>query len=77
MDILRGQHQGAEDRRGDPPSSPLRTVRQACDYLGVGRSKLYELIRARRLPVVKLGARSTRIPQGALDRLASSWEDGE
>jgi excisionase family DNA binding protein len=55
----------------------LLTVKQACGFLNVGRTKLYELIRAKRVPVVRLGSRSTRIPRAGLDRLAASWEGGE
>lgn len=35
--------------------------------LGVGRSKVFEMLRAGELPVVRLG-RSVRIPRRALDR---------
>jgi excisionase family DNA binding protein len=40
---------------------------EAAKILGIGRSKVYELINARRLPTVDLGPRCTRIPRAALE----------
>ena len=42
----------------------LLTVREAADMLGIGRSKLYELLRAGTVPSVRIGS-CRRIP--ALD----------
>ncbi len=43
----------------------LLTVRQAAEVLGLGRSKVYELIAAGRLETVSIG-RSRRVPFDAL-----------
>lgn len=44
----------------------LLRVSEACQRLAIGRSKLYELIRDGRLPVVHIG-RSMRIPKVAIE----------
>jgi excisionase family DNA binding protein len=41
------------------------SVREAARILGCGRSKVYDLINAKRLPVLKLGTR-TLLPVAAL-----------
>jgi len=46
----------------------LLTVGEAASYLSCGRTKLFELLRAGEVRVVKLG-RATRIPRRELD----SW----
>ena len=43
---------------------------EAARVLGIGRSKVYELLAAGELPVVRIG-RATRIPAAALQR----WVD--
>jgi excisionase family DNA binding protein len=43
----------------------LVRVEEAAQYLGLGRSKTYELIAIGELPVVRIG-RATRIPMEAL-----------
>ena len=49
---------------------PLLAIRvhEACHMIGIGRTKLYELIRAGDLETVKLG-RATLIPVSSLRRL--------
>ena len=53
----------------------LLTIPEAAQVLGIGRSKLYELIAAKQLETVKIG-RCTRVPAAAIedfvDRLRSS-----
>jgi excisionase family DNA binding protein len=44
----------------------LLTVMEAADYLSCGRTKVFELLRAGDLRVVRLG-RATRIPRRELD----------
>jgi excisionase family DNA binding protein len=60
----------AEDLRlTDPVSRPLTVrVREACRLTGIGRSKLYELIAAGEIEIVKVGA-ITLIPVESLRRL--------
>ena len=45
----------------------LLRAEEAARALGIGRSKLYALLAAGQLPVVRIG-RSTRIPAAALER---------
>ena len=45
----------------------LLRAEEAAQALGIGRSKLYALLAAGELPVVRIG-RSTRIPAAALQR---------
>ena len=45
----------------------LLRAEEAARALGIGRSKLYALLAAGELPVVRIG-RSTRIPAAALER---------
>ena len=47
----------------------LVRIEPACRYLGVGRSKLYELIREGKLEAVKIG-KSARITTASLKRLS-------
>ena len=44
----------------------LYTVPEAAAQLGIGRSKLYELLNSRALPLVRIG-RAVRIPAAALE----------
>ena len=52
-----------------PPVFPrlLLRVEEAADLLGLGRSKVYELLAAKQLESVSIG-RSRRIPTDALER---------
>lgn len=47
--------------------SRLRTLDDVMEFLGIKRTKLYELIDDGKLVAVKLGRRSTRITQESLD----------
>jgi excisionase family DNA binding protein len=55
------------DDHGRPPQPEPLTLRipDACRVSGIGRSKLYELIKAREIPVIKVGA-ITLIPMSGL-----------
>lgn len=48
----------------------LRTVEYAMDFLGIGRTKLYDLIEHGKLEAVKLG-RATRITQESLNNYST------
>jgi excisionase family DNA binding protein len=48
----------------------LMTVAEAAEFLSLGRTTLYGLMDAGRLPYVKIG-RARRIPRAALVRLAA------
>ena len=56
------------DEKGLPPLAV--TVDQACDLVGVRRTKLYELVRTGQLRLVKIGRRSV-IPFEDLKKLVS------
>ncbi len=47
------------------------TVDDLCNFLGIGRSKGYELVRSNRLAVVRIG-RSIRIPRHSVLRFLES-----
>lgn len=49
-------------------SDRLVSIRDTCDTLRCGRTKIYELIRSGDLEVVRLGKRSTRIRASSLER---------
>lgn len=64
---------------GDQRSEPKRlllSVREAADVLGIGRSKLYELLASNELAVVRIG-RSVRIPVSALEAFVAARIGGE
>lgn len=47
----------AEDIAGNAVSAPLAVrVREACRLTGIGRSKLYELIAAGEIGIIKVGS---------------------
>lgn len=51
----------------------LHTVTSTCIQLGIGRTKAYELIKAGRLKVVKIG-RATRITDESLRDVAENGD---
>jgi excisionase family DNA binding protein len=56
--------------------SPLSVrVKQACQLIGIGRSKLYELIAAGEIETIKVGA-ATLIPMSSLVSLIESRRGG-
>ena len=58
------------DEKGLPLAPLAVTVDQACDLVGVRRTKLYELVRTGQLRLVKIGRRSV-IPFDDLKKLVS------
>ena len=46
----------------------LRKLKDSAKFLGIGMTKLYQLINAGEIELVKLGPRSQRITQESLDR---------
>jgi len=51
----------------------LLTVREAAEELGLGRTKVYQLVMTRRLPSVRIDG-SRRIPRTALERFVANLE---
>ena len=67
----------AEDQDQDKvPERPMERLllrpNEACEVLGIGKTKLYELMAAGELPVVRIG-RSPRFPVKALRK----WVDDQ
>ena len=65
--------------RSDPSTRPgrdLLRIEEAADRLSLGRSKVYELIREGRLPVVHIG-RSVRIAVRSLDEFIDELIGGD
>lgn len=52
---------------------PVMTVPQFCKLLGVGRNSGYELVRASKLEVIKIG-RKIRIPRHSILRYLGALE---
>jgi len=53
-------------------ASNLLTVKEAMAALRVGRTKLYELIHAGQVEVVRFGQRSTRVKASSVEKLLTS-----
>lgn len=49
-----------------PPVERLLKVSEAGQRLGISRAKLFRLLADKSLPSVRIGLRSTRIPESAL-----------
>ena len=56
-----------------PPGEAL-TVMQAAARLNVGRNKIFSMLNAGRLPRIKLGSRTLRIPSAAVEKLVNGEE---
>jgi excisionase family DNA binding protein len=54
----------------------LATVPEACEALGIGRSKLYELMASQAIPVVRIG-RAVRISRQALANFVAQLESDQ
>lgn len=71
-----GDHDQDQDPAGEaPPGSPLLTIPQAAALMQIGESKCYELARAGRIPVRRLGPRCIRISRRGLEEFAASGDD--
>lgn len=53
-------------------SDGLLTIKEGCQLLRVGTTKLYELINAGAIEVIHLGSRSTRIKRSSIERLLAN-----
>lgn len=63
---------------GNDPRAPLPftvRIREACRLTGIGRSKLYELIAAGEIEIVKVGT-MTLIPTAAIQRFLDQRRNG-
>lgn len=66
-----------ENLRKDAVFRPLAVrIREACRLTGIGRSKLYELIAAGDIEVIKVGA-ITLIPTESLQRFVELRRNGQ
>lgn len=66
----------AEKLPVDAVCRPLAVrVHEACRLTGIGRSKLYQLIAARHIEIVKIGT-ITLIPMASLERLIEVQRQG-
>ena len=53
----------------DKPDGPrLYTAKEACAKLAISRTTLYELVKANRLRIVKVGTRQFRVPSSEIER---------
>ncbi|UCV14125.1 helix-turn-helix transcriptional regulator [Quatrionicoccus australiensis] len=52
--------------------SGMPTVRETCEFLKIGRTSFYALVKAGKLETVKLGARSTRVKRESLEKLVAN-----
>ncbi len=57
------------------PDRDLLTINEACDYLKVTRATLYRWARSGRLPLKKVGLRTTRVSLRDLQDLSVARED--
>jgi excisionase family DNA binding protein len=57
------------------PDTDLLTINEACAYLKVTRATLYRWARSGRLPLRKVGLRTTRVSLGDLQHLSEARED--
>lgn len=46
----------------------LLSIAETCHALGIGRSKVWELIGRGELPTVRIGTRIVRVPRTAIDK---------
>ncbi|MFQ3678837.1 MAG: helix-turn-helix domain-containing protein [Fimbriimonadaceae bacterium] len=53
----------------------LLTVREVCSWLGIGRSRFYELVRSGELPVIRLGPRGVRLRSSDLERFVEERQE--
>lgn len=51
-------------------ATPFVTIKEACDFLRVGRSYFYDLVKDEKIHLVKMGRKSF-VTKGELDRFVS------
>ena len=61
---------------GDAPNKLLLTIAEAAQLLGLGRSKVYELIASGAIESVRIG-RARRVPASALERFIEALRRDE
>jgi excisionase family DNA binding protein len=57
--------------------TPLLTIQQSADYLGVHKNTIRNLITRKTLKAQRIGSRIVRIAKADLDALFSTYESGE
>jgi excisionase family DNA binding protein len=66
-----------EQQNGSHPlAQPLLTADEAAELLHVPRSTVYELVRSRRLPHVRIGERGMRFTRSGLEEWVASHTYG-
>lgn len=65
-----------EQHDGHPLAQPLLTADEAAELLHVPRSTVYELVRSRGLPHVRIGERGLRFTRGGLEEWVASHTYG-
>lgn len=69
-------HQKEQTRNDVPANMVLLTLPQVMSILGVGRTRLYELIKRENLPVVRIGPGSVRVKLDSLQQWVKEREQG-
>lgn len=67
---------GTQHDDGHPLAQPLLTADEAAELLHVPRSTVYELVRSRGLPHVRIGDRGLRFTRGGLEEWVASHTYG-
>jgi excisionase family DNA binding protein len=57
-----------------PPNMVLLTIPQVMSILGIGRTRLYELIKREHLPVVRIGPGNVRVKLDSLQEWIQARE---
>jgi len=55
------------DKIAQPQSNEIMDVKELADYLRIGKSKIYDLIRTKRIPASKIG-RQYRFSKDVIDK---------
>jgi excisionase family DNA binding protein len=66
----------SDGKRGSAVEVELLRVPEAARILGIGTTKIYELMAAGEIEYVKLGTMSRRIPRGAVDDFVARLRGG-
>lgn len=54
-----------------PGADALLTIPATCKVMSIGKTLAWELIKTKKLEVVRLGSRCTRVKRSSVDRLIS------